>query len=335
MTFQRIRKSRWLIPIGVLITLILATSGCTQKDTGGFSVNENFRLKSGEQRTGDQVITASRITLEPDSSIVGNVTFIGDQVAIDAEIDGDVVIIADQLKLGDSAHITGDLSICATNWDRLAGATIGGDLSEECTEGGRVTLESVVESGVDGWRGSFFFRLGSTIGSSLLFGAIAALGTVIWPQPLIRVSDSIRHKPLITGGVGCLTILVTIGLTVIYIISLLLILPIVLLPGVLLGWAAVGIASVFGWIALAEPFGQALLRRTGLIEPPPMVAAAVGGVILTLMVRMWSIFWFTGWIGAILSIVLGSIGLGAVVLTRLGRHSYPNTDPDAAVIRSI
>jgi hypothetical protein len=54
-----------------------------------------------------------------------------------------------------------------------------------------------------------------------------------------------------------------------------------------------------------------------------MVSAAIGGVTLALLLRIWSIFWFTAWMGLLATIILGSIGLGAVLLTHIGTRPYP------------
>ena len=81
-----------------------------------------------------------------------------------------------------------------------------------------------------------------------------------------------------------------------------------------------------GWTALAAPFGVWVFRLLRMDHQPRMVAAAVGGIVLALLLRVWSVFWFTFWIGLVASIILGSIGLGAVILTRVGTRPYPRPD---------
>jgi hypothetical protein len=166
-------------------------------------------------------------------------------------------------------------------------------------------------------------RLSSTIAGSLLFGALAALGTVLFPLPLTRMSESVLRSPFAAGGVGCVTLLVAIGLTFVYSLSLLLVLPVILLPFVVVGWLAVGFLSLLGWAALAQPFGVWVIRRIGIDQQPRMVSAAVGGIALALLLRIWSVFVFTAWIGVLATLTMGSIGLGAVLLTHVGTRPYP------------
>ena len=100
-----------------------------------------------------------------------------------------------------------------------------------------------------------------------------------------------------------------------------------------LGWFVISLLSLLGWVALAEPFGNRLFALFGIDPQPAIVTAAAGGIALTLLVRVWGLFWFTAWIGLLLTVVLGSIGLGAVVLTRLGTKPFPRPERDSAVSR--
>jgi hypothetical protein len=328
-THAKPQKRRWLIPLGVLGSLLLTSLACVggTREVDGFGLRRTYDLKEGEQRSGDQVILATTIKLRPESTIDGDATLIGQKVELGAEVAGDVVVVADRLTVKETAVIRGDLVMCVDNLTRENGARIDGEVKKECTESRHTSVSNLFESGFEDWQENFFVRLTSLIGGALFFGALAALSTVIVPRPLIRMSRSIRQAPVVTGGVGCLTVLVAIGLTLAYVVSLLLILPLILLPFVLLGWVLLGLLSVLGWVALAEPFGRFLFRMLHMDEQPRMVTAAIGGIALTVLVRMWSLFWFTTWIGALMMVMLGSVGLGAVVLTRLGTRSYPLSDP--------
>ena len=316
---------RFALPV-LMLMLVLVVTGC-QGDAGdfdGFSVSSSYTLQSGEQRTGDLVILAGTIVLEPDSAVEGDVTLIGERVTLSASVLGDAIAVADRLTIGDEAHIAGDLVICAKNLEQGDAARIDGEVREECSRGGRASVANTINSGWESWRGSALFRMGAVITGSLFFGALSALLTAILPRPLVRMSESIYRAPVVAGGVGMLTMLAATGLTVVYGISLLLILPLVLIPVVILAWLVIGALSVMGWVALAGPFGVALLRRAGLESPPRMVAAAVGGVVLSLLLRVWSVFWFTAWIGLLATALLGAVGLGAVLLTRAGTRPYPH-----------
>lgn len=318
-------STRKLVLAILLVVPALVVTGCqsSSDDLGGFRIASSYTLSAGEQRTGDQVILAKTITLEAGSVVEGDLTLLGERITLDGEVRGEAVAVANHLSIGEEAHLTGDLTICVDLLVRSDAARIEGQVREECGQGGRASLSNTINSGWKSWRGSVLFRTGAAITGSLFFGALSALLTAIVPRPLVRMSESIYRAPFVTGGVGLLTLLAALGLTIVYGVSLLLILPLVLLPVVILAWLLIGALSVLGWVALAGPFGVALLRRVGLEGQPRMVAAAVGGVALSLLLRAWSVSWFTAWIGLLATTLLGAVGLGAVLLTRVGTRPYP------------
>lgn len=317
---------RWVVPFGVLVLTLLATAAWagSRVRTEGFSLRRDFTLTSGNQRSGDQVIVAVKdVNFESQSAVNGKATIIGSDVVIEGEVADDVVVLADRLVVGETAHIQGDLVACVNSLVQQPGARIDGELKEECSGGRGVNVASLAESGLDGWRENVVLRFGGIVVGALLFGAVAALVALVIPRPLIRMSNSMRRSPATTGGFGFLTLLVALGLTMIYFVSLLLVLPLVLLPFVVLAWIMLGLLCLVGWIALAEPFGNRVLEFLGIDEQPRMISAAVGGIALTLAVRIWGLFWFTSWVGMLLTAILGSMGLGAVLLTRMGTRPFP------------
>ncbi len=321
--------NRWplLVPFSVLILLVLSSLACvgvTDK-AKGFELRRIFTLKSGQQRSGDQVFVAYKIRLEKDTAIGGNLTMIGRTITLDSTVQGDVVVVADRLTLGEDTQVNGDLVVCVKHLDEGTGTQIiGGKLKKECTTSNRVSFSNLVESAWNSWQGSLLFRVSASLVGALLFGALSALFTAVFPRPLVRMSESVYRSPFTTGGIGCLTMLVAAGLTVTYAVSLRLLLPLILLPVVMLGWLAAIVLSLIGWVALAGPFGIYLLHLLGMGKQPRMIGAAVGGIALALLLRVWSVFWFTAWIGLLATVVLGSFGLGAVLLTRVGTRPYPH-----------
>lgn len=323
------RGRRWLVRGMLLLTVLMVASACApleDRSSGAFRFGgPEFVLEQGEERQQDQVYLAQAVTLETGSTIVGNVTVIGQSVELAGTVDGNVVVIADSLDMLDSAYISGDLSACVSSFDRAEQARIDGVIEEDCQDGDAVSVNELVRSGFDGWRESWFFRWGSLLSSTLLFGALAALATVLFPRGLTRMSASIRRAPVASGTAGLLALGVAAGATVLYAISLLLVLPFLLIPFVILGWVILLLFILLGSVALAEPLGDVVLRRIGMADQPRMIAAVVGAVLLSLALRIWAVFPFTAWIGVLLSIVFGAVSLGAVLLTRLGTDQYPRS----------
>lgn len=318
------RVRRWLGSLGVLLMLSLSTLACGVGLGGSdeLRLDRTFRLKSGDQRMGDQVLMAYDAYLGANSIVNGNVTVTANRVDLDAEVDGDVVVIADTLDIGASAHVTGNVVACVNTLRQHGDARIEGELRRECADDDSVSVTELVDSGWNTWRDSVFFRLSTVLVGTLLFGAFAALGTVLIPRRLVRMSESVQQAPLAAGGMGLLTLVVAVGLTLIYGLSLRLVVPLALLPVVVLAWVVLIVLSLIGWMALAAPFGIFLFRLIRVDTVPHMITAAAGGMVLALLLRVWSVFWVTSWIGLLASLVVGSVGLGAVLLTRAGGQPY-------------
>lgn len=318
---SHLRKGVW---VAVLVGLALGLSACqsTADNLDGFSLNSSYVLTSGEVLTGDRVVIARDISLAAGSTLNGDVTLMGSQVTVNGRVEGDAVVVADRLVLGDQAIVSGDLVVCAKDFQRSDAAQVGGTLKEECSRSSRVSVSKAIDSGWARWREGIWFRLGTALAGALFFGALSALLTAVFPRPLARMAASAYRAPAVAGGVGCLTILLALGLSVLYGLSLLLVLPVVLLPLVMLAWLILGALALLGWVAMAQPAGVYVLRRIGVEGQPPMLTAAVGGVALSLLLRIWGIFWFTAWIGFVVAAALASVGLGVVILTRAGTRPY-------------
>jgi hypothetical protein len=100
-----------------------------------------------------------------------------------------------------------------------------------------------------------------------------------------------------------------------------------LFPGSLFGGIVLIVAWAFGIVALGVVTGK---RLGGLLKQDWAlpVSAGIGAFILTLVINgLNAILFCVGWLP---SLLIGSIGLGAVILTRFGSHLYPPPDPLAA-----
>jgi len=304
-----------------LLAVLLAGCSFESDKLGGFRFDDEYRLRAGERVEGDRVWVGSRLEFAPGSQVAGSLTLIGDTVIIGGAVDGDVTVIASDFTFDSTAHVTGDLSYCTDNTHFQAGAHVDGARHEECGSDRRVALGTL--TGAGGWKPSFLARLLGTLGRTLFLGGIAALGTVLFPIRLPRMASAVQRSPVASGGIGCLTLAAAVGITGVYGLSLILVVPLLVLPLFLLGWLALGVALLVGWTAFSQAVGAWILRRLGAPAQPPMVRAALGGLSLGLAVLIWDLFWFTGWIGTLAVMLVSAVGLGAVILTRLGARPYP------------
>ena len=136
----------------------------------------------------------------------------------------------------------------------------------------------------------------------ILLGVIAVL---VAPTPMSRIASAAAAQPALSFGAGLLTFIVGI------------------LAGTLLLIACC--LGLFVWLALADRHHCGLDRRRPVGRPAlfaalkvhnvsPLVEVSLGVFLITVIGRLpWCV-------GALFSVVVGSIGLGAVVLTRFGRQ---------------
>jgi hypothetical protein len=145
--------------------------------------------------------------------------------------------------------------------------------------------------------------------------ALAALGillVVVFPQPTRRVMNAAQVAPAGSFGVGCLTLIV------LPILFILLAITIIGIPVALLEVFVAVAAGIFGWVAIGYLAGERILEGLKVREVVPIVAVVVGVFLLTLINQVPCI-------GFIIGLLIGAIGLGAVVLTRFGTRTYPHT----------
>lgn len=162
--------------------------------------------------------------------------------------------------------------------------------------------------------------------------ALAALGAILVtlvPNQLRRVSDTAQLSPMPSLGVGCLTLIVALPLFVLLVVLIITIPVAFLLP------FAIGAAWVMGWITLGWLAGERLMlaiNAQGSMKTP-VVAVLVGVLVLGLVSMLPLLGWLVG-------LGVGSLGLGAVILSRFGTRSYPPAGapvvagPTAPVARS-
>ena len=195
--------------------------------------------------------------------------------------------------------------------------------------------------------GSFVGRMLSAIALCLVLLVAGVLIVLVWPRPTQRVAICIADLPMRSLGFGLLTFLIAaalemlavILLAVIGVVSAALMATVVLIPvglllivlGLLL-LAVVPLAlaggMILGWVALAELVGQKVLTALKAQKTTPLAAVVVG-----LLATVWlpAVLWLIGpcCLAWPVVILLTSLGLGAVILTRFGtRHCLP-TKPSA------
>lgn len=293
----------------------------------------NFILKAGDSISGDQLVMGAA-ELQSESRLDGELVVFGTlTIASDATVNGSVIAFG---AVDVAGEINGDLSASGPVTLRKT-AVIDGDVSTAGTltrEEGAVVTGSINEgSGPSGfdwkWGPSWpyqeqpsrpawmvwLWKVVRAFLALLVFSLLALLVGAVWPEPLGRVADTIVEQPLVSFGMGLLTLVATVA------VALVLLVTICLSPFALLGLFVLALAMGVGWIALGYVLGARLLQaaRSG-VTPNVLGATVLGTFLITFLAVLLNLVGFC--LYAPFAYGLASVGLGALILTRAGTRPY-------------
>ncbi|HID65026.1 MAG TPA: hypothetical protein EYP49_20090 [Anaerolineae bacterium] len=318
----------------LLALLLIAPAGPVLADGGEGEVifGKDFTLESGEELDGDLVIFGGDVVLEEDSFVDGTVFIMGGNATVAGEIDDELVVFGGDVELKSTAFIGSDVVAWGGQVERAEGAVVKGNVVGGVTTGffrgprivrtfrfpptpDRVPLEA-------GTR--FFFNtimdIFKIIITTLALMALGLLVVLFLPRQTEMVAQAVLAAPLPSLGIGFLTLVVAVGLTVLLAIT------ICLSPIALFIALVVTAAGFFGWIAVGLLVGQKLLEGLKAQEPAPLLAVVIGVLLISLISALPCLGFFV-FLG------VASLGLGGVVLTRFGTMSYPEGLPSPSSLR--
>ena len=273
----------------------------------------SYTLESGDEVDGDLVILGGSAELERRSRVDGSMVVVGGSASVAGEIDGNVVVFGGDVVLRSTAVVDGDLVKIGGSVRRESGAVVKG--SEESVEfeglsrfeGFPIRLN--FDRSGDRWFSSIFNIFGDIV-VALALAAIGLLLVLFLPKQTEVVGQAILAAPLPSAGVGLLTGVVAVVLIVLLAITICLS-PVAFLLGV-----AMLVAGIFGWIAIGLLVGRKLLEAFNVGGITSLKAVAAGTLLISVLRAIPCL-------GGIFGFVVGCVGLGAVVLTRFGRQTYP------------
>ncbi|GEM_PF-766502 len=352
------KRARILFILSIaLVTLIAAlllaaavraalTSASLSAFSGNVILIESYRL-SGDQ-TGDLVVAAVTIALDADARVAGNASLVAENARVSGQIDGDLTILAQQVTL-DGLRVAGNLHVLADSVS-IAGAQIDGEslidadtltidravsfasppalcatvsaddrsdrLVAPCPPSSRDPFGEVIALREWAQRSAPIETIFITILLTAIVAALSALSAALAPMHLGRVTRGMRRHTLQSGLLGIGLYALAIGLTSAQ-VALLGIIPIVgSLVSVfyLLALLCLLFLIGVGLCALALAIGTRLLGESAL----PMAAAAIGGVMVAVILSVIALLPFGDSVAALLFALLTAVGTGAAFGTRLG-----------------
>ncbi len=296
---------------------------------------------------GNLNVYSGDVEIEEGGRVDGNVTAWSGDLQVDGRVDGSVAAMAGDIEVGDNASIGGDISAMAGHIKQRAGAEIGGNI----LRGPTLKLPAPPAIGLLPWlqapqapgaqapdapaqvRDGFFGRslgfVGRALAALLLLGLFVAGAAAIsalrpaWTRDMQGVLGRQAALSFATGLIANVLMLAVIGFLFITICLR----P----PGLLL---AVGMLALnmAGMAAVGSEIGRGLSERmSGQWTPTSRTAlgVVVPGAIIAFLWAIGGCFGFFGSMGALL---LGSFGVGAILVKtlNLGAQANPTQAPTPA-----
>ena len=283
-----------------------------------FVFGGTYTLAAGEELDGSLYVIGGSATLENGSHVTGDVMLAGGTLQSNGRIDGDVLAVGGLVDLGEFSVVGGDVASLGAQIIKADGARIEG--TERNLAGGPIQFKlpgGVTPPRIDVlvnpvWNVlSFFF-------TAFLWAVLAIMVVLFLPRQVERTSQAVVTQPLISGGLGLLTLVVVPPLLVLIAITL------IGIPISLVGAFLLVIAWAFGMIAVGAEVGKRLAQVLKQ-EWAFAVAAGLGTFTLVVVVNGFeSLIPCIGWLARLL---VAMVGIGAVLLTRFGTQVYQPSSP--------
>jgi len=315
-----------LLMLVILILLPFQKAGAADGVIQGqFVFGQSFTLQSGQTMEGDLVVFGGSATVEQGATLNGNVVVFGGSLTIDGTVIKDAVVFGGSAFLGGSSHIFGNLSTLGSTLDRTDGSLVDGQVNNgnlHLGDGQNITPVPPVIPVIPALNINFDpMSILKPFTDAFSLAVLAMLVMFFLAPHADRVAHAIIAMPLTAGGLGLLTL---IAVPVVYIIlallSLLIITLIVTVPLMIAVAVVLGMAGLFGWIAIGYEVGQ---RFTQVIhqEWHPAFSAGLGVFVVSLIAFGASSLNFIPGMSCItwvLPSLIGMLALGGVIMTRFG-----------------
>jgi hypothetical protein len=319
---------RRLVWFTALLTLALLLPVTPVLADDGITIwNEDYTVETGETIRDDLTVFNGDLTVEAGGAIKGSVTVLNGSATIEGDVEGDLAVVGGDIYLGENAWVEGDV-VCSWNCDldQDAGARVEGTIIEGALPDWQrfpVSMPYPMDirlPGADVLFGPLTAFIRNVL-SAFVVAAIAVLVALLLPPQTAQVGHTMIKSIWPSLGYGVLTAFAA-GTAIVLLTLTICFAPIAIVAGTVL-LAAV----LYGWICFGAVVGTRLLQAFNAQDVPPVLAAGLGTLIVSLVVALVD----TGanFVCCLAPLVwaavfaLGCAGLGAVVLTRFGTQSYP------------
>jgi cytoskeletal protein CcmA (bactofilin family) len=324
------RRIGYITLFVLALLVVLAAPVAAQGDNPGkLVVGGQYTLRSGQQLEGDLGVVGGQATIEEGATVNGDVMVAGGTLRVAGRIEGAIAVFGGSVTLEPTAYVAGDLVTFGGSVERSPGAVVDGDMREGGTFDAPGWPGTLLLPGMDRFTAAPEVSFQQTPGQWLLLilmrairagvmilalAALALVATLLWPKGIERLGQTVIQQPVLIFLVGLLGWVVGVGLVVFLAVTICLI-PIALLLGLVLL-----VVALLSWVVAGWLVGRKLLAVLNLRNATVVVEAAVGTLLLATVYFLVGIIPCTEFIFGVL---IASLGLGAIVLTRFGTRPYP------------
>ena len=250
-------------------------------------------LETNEVECGS--VTTFGGTVAINGEVRGDLVAFGSAVVIAGTVDGKIEMYGGSLILQSGSSIHGDIQLYGSRWTQGLNVQLGGPVVDHTKQPYLLFTE----------RSGFYFPFWPL----LIWLLLGVLLTSLLPEHVMLVRTTVVSKARRSLVIGLLSILLAPPVEVV-LIALVLSIPLAIIVG--LGLIA---AWALGTVAIGWLMGDYILRRVAPHRNTRLMQIVVG---LTVLVLAGSL----PYIGWLISIGAGLLGLGAVFLSRFGTRLY-------------
>lgn len=264
---------------------------CTSEQHGP-SFGRTIVVNSGEVICSNVTSFGGEVVIQ--GEVRGDVVTFGGNAFIDGNVTGNVTLYGGNVTLQKSARVDGDIHLCGGRWmgtaDRLHGTVF------DCTKDASLLLVSDMGPGFRFW-------------SIVTWVSLGMLLTSLLPEHVMLVRTTVKSKKLRSLILGLLTVLLTPSVLAV-LIALIISIPLAIIVAVALiaAWA-------LGTVAVGWMIGEYIVQKIAPQQNSRLIHVVAGLAVLALAGSL-------PYIGWLISIGTGLLGLGAVFLSRFGTKLY-------------
>lgn len=324
---QKARRKRWLLLALVGLLLLCAApnlggmffpwltppaqaiarpaSGPSSQGGGGGGINKCTSGQRGPAFGGTVVVNAGEVlcsdltalgsTVDVEGTVQGAILAFGSSIYIAGSVSGDINLYGGRLVMRGSSHVHGDINLFGGSEQKETGAQFDGHITDRVRQPYQWFSASH----------EFVFPFWPILTWALL----GLLLTSLLPEHVMFVRTTVATKTRRSLMIGLLSLLLA-PIVLLVLIALIIPIPlaIIVVIGLIAAWA-LGTVST-GWLV-----GEAVLRAVAPRQSARLTQVVVGMAVLALLGAL-------PYIGGLITLGVGVLGVGAVFLSRFGTRLY-------------